>query len=330
MNQAFNILAPFNSGWILKHLAQAVADHADVETRPIIHEKGKTDEAVQEVLDRSHDVVGTIFAHHVPFYETWRRDPDRTARDVLLFGHYLEDPQHNDWPPLVDLAPVLRRATRIWTNARCWDEWLVRQGVRADQIRRLIRAVDISHFTLRSPADQRARFTVGLVSQYHYRKNERFIIDAVLRRTDVDWVLLGQRWDTTPLGLLRVLSRAPNFRYIDTRTISFDQWPAIFRSFDVFASPSLSEGGPFPLLEAMSSGVWPIASRTGFAEDVISHRRTGFVFDINDTSAFDAGLDEAMGDTDVDRAAIRAGVAPYTWARLGDAAARDLREIIAG
>ena len=38
----------------------------------------------------------------------------------------------------------------------------------------------------------------------------------------------------------------------------------------VFASLSLHEGGPMPLLESMSCGVSPVVTNTGFAYDVLA------------------------------------------------------------
>ena len=45
----------------------------------------------------------------------------------------------------------------------------------------------------------------------------------------------------------------------------------------IFVSLSIHEGGPLPLLEAMSCGVFPIVTNTGFSFDVISNPNYGSV-----------------------------------------------------
>ncbi len=55
----------------------------------------------------------------------------------------------------------------------------------------------------------------------------------------------------------------------------------IYSTFDVFLSISNLEGGPIPLVEAMMSNAVPVASRTGFAPDLIQHGENGFIFDLD-------------------------------------------------
>jgi glycosyltransferase involved in cell wall biosynthesis len=50
---------------------------------------------------------------------------------------------------------------------------------------------------------------------------------------------------------------------------------------DIFVSTAKLEGGPIPLVEAMMCNVVPVASKTGFAPDLIIHGENGFMFDIN-------------------------------------------------
>ena len=49
---------------------------------------------------------------------------------------------------------------------------------------------------------------------------------------------------------------------------------------DVFVSPANLEGGPIPLIETMMCNIVPVASKTGFAPDIIQHGKNGFLFDV--------------------------------------------------
>lgn len=319
----FAIVAPFGAGWILQSLAESVIAESSLRFVQIDHVKGGTAAAVDAVLSEpAASARGAIFAHHILLMETLkRRDP---KKDVLFFGHYYRGPNGGDLPEPEAMARLLRQPALIWTNASCWDRWLVEQGVAPERISRIVYAVDSESFSLRCENDYRPRPTVGLVSQYHERKNECFIRDAILRRDDVDWVLLGRNWDRTPGKLLEVCAGRSNFRYIDTRTTTFEHWPSIYRQFDIFASPSICEGGPFPLLEAMASGVWPVASDTGFSSDFILPGKTGRVHAVDDVAAFDAAIDEGVAMSRSRSAHVREAVRSLTWQRFGQAAASDL------
>jgi glycosyltransferase involved in cell wall biosynthesis len=74
------------------------------------------------------------------------------------------------------------------------------------------------------------------------------------------------------------------------------------------------EGGPIPLLETMMCNAVPVASRTGFAPDLIRHGENGFLFDVEAGASTIAPLIDsafALDDTDV-----RATVLDYSWDRF--------------
>ncbi len=323
MDGGIAIVAPYGGGWILETLAREVEAHTRRRVRRITHAKGRTGEAVDEALVCGASAI--VFAHHIPFQHYVERGG--TAHKILFFGHYYEHPTFGDAPQVDTLAATLGQADRVWTNAALWDAWLTNLGVEPSRLKRIVRAVDSDVFRPAPSVVIRKRAVIGLASQYHHRKNEAFILRAVERRRDVDWVLLGRGWEKGQVGLIERAAGLPSFRYFDTTTFGFEAWPAFYRSLDFFLSPSFCEGGPFPMLEAMASGVWPLCSRTGFAEDFIVQGEAGHVFDVDDDAAFDACLDAALA-LHRDPNALRATVAPWTWSRFGDSAAADLEVLL--
>src|SRR5690606_20308965 len=90
-------------------------------------------------------------------------------------------------------------------------------------------------------------------------------------------------------------------------------YPAFYDQLDVFVSPGRVEGGPIPLIEAMMSNVVPVASRTGFAPEVIAHGKTGFVCD---TDAAIETICRYIDQAYEIRADVRRTVEHLTWDRF--------------
>ena len=89
-------------------------------------------------------------------------------------------------------------------------------------------------------------------------------------------VLLGKGWDRYPR--FAELCALPNCVYVDA---PYEAYSVHYARMSVFVSVSRLEGGPIPLLEAMMSNAVPVASRTGFAPDIIEPGRNGFLFDVD-------------------------------------------------
>ncbi len=87
----------------------------------------------------------------------------------------------------------------------------------------------------------------------------------------------------------------------------------LLRSIDVFVHPSLSEGFPNAVMEAMASGCCVVATDAGGCPELVTHERTGLLFGNNDLGELTSQLRRAMGDEGLRRA-------------LGEAAAQHIRE----
>jgi glycosyltransferase involved in cell wall biosynthesis len=88
---------------------------------------------------------------------------------------------------------------------------------------------------------------------------------------------------------------------------------SLLRSIDIFVHPSLSEGFPNAVMEAMASGCCVVASDAGGCAELVTHERTGLLFRNNDLGALTSQLRRAMGNHGLRRS-------------LGEAAARHIRE----
>ena len=79
--------------------------------------------------------------------------------------------------------------------------------------------------------------------------------------------------------------------------LSHDEIPGILRQADVFVLPSLKEGTPNALLEAMASGVACIATRVGEIPDVIEDGKDGLLVAPGSSEGLREGLETLLTDS---------------------------------
>lgn len=84
--------------------------------------------------------------------------------------------------------------------------------------------------------------------------------------------LVERDFDATLRNSVRVVSSIENQ----------EDMAAHYLSHNVFLMPSLREGSPLSLLEAMASGLIPVASRVGGIPDIVKHGMNGLLFDSMD------------------------------------------------
>jgi glycosyltransferase involved in cell wall biosynthesis len=96
----------------------------------------------------------------------------------------------------------------------------------------------------------------------------------------------------------------------------------VFSEASLFISLSNLEGGPVPLIEALDMGVVPIATRTGFAPDLIREGENGYLLPLIPT-ANDvlAAIQTALS------AQLKVTSSGLTWDRITSMTIQDLQEI---
>jgi glycosyltransferase involved in cell wall biosynthesis len=73
----------------------------------------------------------------------------------------------------------------------------------------------------------------------------------------------------------------------------------LYNLADIFVLPSLSEGLPLVLLEAMAARTPCIASDIMGSNEVVEHNKTGFLFPKGDVNSLTGYLAELLGDKDL-------------------------------
>jgi glycosyltransferase involved in cell wall biosynthesis len=81
---------------------------------------------------------------------------------------------------------------------------------------------------------------------------------------------------------------------------------------DIFALPSLSEGSPRVILEALAHSLPVVATPVGNIAELLAHGRRGVLVPLNDPPALAAGIARVIDEPDFRRQCIREG---YAFAR---------------
>lgn len=80
------------------------------------------------------------------------------------------------------------------------------------------------------------------------------------------------------------------------RTLTEEEMVTVFRRAEVSVSPSVHDGTPNSLLEAMASGCFPVAGRLPSIEEWIRHRENGLLVDSNDPYDIAEKIELALSD----------------------------------
>ena len=278
------VVAPQNRGQILEGICRRLSERATGTTA--FHYGGSP-------LPRARTY---FFSHYLLFFEA-RRDPAlRRAKSMVWFTHPSYPPEEAD-----AAARQLRDASFVVATCSMWARALIGAGVRARKVKVVLGAADAEQFR----RHDRGAGAVAFCSRYQPRKSPDTIIGLVRAMPHREFRLLGSEWRGTPF--LAELEELPNFTYVE---VDYAEYPRFYDGIDVFVSPSEIEGGPIPLVEAMMANAVPVATRTGFAPDLVRHGENGFLCEPGASVEVFAELVDAAYGLDAD---VRATVEHLTW-----------------
>jgi glycosyltransferase involved in cell wall biosynthesis len=166
--------------------------------------------------------------------------------------------------------------------------------------------------TLDLPVDRKIILYVGRLSE---EKGLSTLIEAAgkLKSTHADF-LLCLVGDGPLMGELRArvdaLSLGGNVRFLGQQShASIAEWMG---ACDIFCLPSLREGCPNVIIEALSSGRAVVASRVGGIPDMVSDS-TGILPEAQDIDGFHRALQSALYERTWDEHKIAASMSESTW-----------------
>jgi glycosyltransferase involved in cell wall biosynthesis len=173
------------------------------------------------------------------------------------------------------------------------------------KIRLIKNGIDVEHFMfsdeirkqfrqeIRQQYDLNHAVVIGEVARLVRGKGQHILLEAIARCRQKGYnfkaLLVGEGPNRTELeSLSRHLQIEPSIIFIGHQS---DTRPFL-AAMDVFVLPSLNEGLPLSLLEAMASGLPVVAARIGGIPEVIADGRTGLLVPPNDAETLALRLQE--------------------------------------
>lgn len=196
----------------------------------------------------------------------------------------------------------------------------VSEGVAADKLHVIPYGADAQRFSPGTPAREQDRpFRILFVGQIGERKGVSHLLRAYrqFRKHDTELHLVG---DFVGAGNVYAAFR-DLFRH--TPNVPQAQLPALFREADVFVLPTLVEGMPMVVLEAMACGLPVIGTPHGPAE-VVRDGRDGFIVPVCDSAAILERLERLYADRELCRElgrSARSRAEGWSWQRYARTAA---------
>jgi len=180
---------------------------------------------------------------------------------------------------------ILKQATLITTVSQEFRTWAIEQGIPEDRVHRVLNGVDLSIRKAEENTSLKCRllFVGNLVPE----KGVRYLIEAMIKifnsEKDVHLTFVGDGRERKKLQALvqkHGLDDAVDF----VGAQSPDQVPIWMCQSDCLVLPSLAEGMPNVVLEAMACGLPVVASDLPGIREVVKEGETGFLLRTQDSN----------------------------------------------
>jgi glycosyltransferase involved in cell wall biosynthesis len=175
-------------------------------------------------------------------------------------------------------------------------------GIPAAKMRVIQNGIDIAAFRRECDPVLRASLTGGTnrpvvftPARLHPGKGHLFLLDAAAQIPDAVFVFAGEGEERS-----RLLDRARQLQIADRVRFLGDRQdvPALLACSDLFVLPSLYEGLPMSILEAMAAGCPVVATSVGGIGEAVTDGETGLLVPPSDAGALAAAIRRVLSDAD--------------------------------
>ena len=249
----------------------------------------------------------TLFKHYEQKNSAKFKD-----NSIVLYPH--NEPEMGS---IKEQVAILNKAFKVHFYCSSDAKVLVENGLSQSKVVVAYCAIDVD--CIRDFKTVRDDKTIVLASKYGPRKGAQLLPQIVKKLPDWKFILMGRGWENFIKE--NKIEEFPNFHYVEFNKNNRSKY---FSSAKVFLSLSSLEGGPVPLIETMSLGVFPICTETGFAPDFIEDSVNGYLLPINPSAELVVSkvnnIDKLSQDPSF-------SVKHLTWDRITALTYADLEEI---
>jgi glycosyltransferase involved in cell wall biosynthesis len=213
---------------------------------------------------------------------------------------------------------VLRRFPQVVAVSEAVRDSLHEAGLRAERIATIDNGVDLQRFASGSPLfaqeiGKGTKLVVGMVGRLVPQKGPELLLQAahelLPRFPETLFVFVGDGPARPSLErLANELGIAQQVIFAGQR----DDLPSVYAAMDVFALPSLNEGMPMTILEALASRKAIVATRVGAIPRLILPEKTGLLIEPGDAAGLLDALARLLADEPLRSRLAEAGLA---WVR---------------
>lgn len=213
---------------------------------------------------------------------------------------------------------ILRSSQQVIAVSEAVATHVRRLGVTDDRLSVIANGVDLARYSPYVHVEQEARTqNLAFVGRLIANKGPQFVVDALppvlARFPDTECWIIGDGPMRRELETrIREAGLQAKVRFLGER----DDVPDLLRQCDIFVRPSLTEGLPLAVLEAMASGLPVVVSPAGGTPELVEEGHTGFMIEPGDKDSLVERLCLLLADPPLRRGMGERGrqaAAAYDW-----------------
>lgn len=289
INKLVYVAREADKNWIFGAKVRKLSKFSTLNAIPYFHPK----------LRNLPNADGYYFIYPHYFCRAIRHNPQiLNKKNIVMFTHAHYTTSYSK----THIAWCLNLADKVICLNSQVKKDLINIGIKSNKLEVIHIASDPNFFY----AHDRNSGDVGFCSNFGERKNPELVYQIIKHLPEKHFHIFGKNWEK--FEKFDLLNNFSNFTYHNNK--AYTEFPKLYSNIDTFISPSILEGGPVPVLEAMLSNCVPVASKTGFCPDIIDHGENGYLFKI------DADYKEVISlikKADLLKTNIRETALPYSW-----------------